>query len=195
VSTVWIGAPPIRNVRRGPRRRLFGRDGLDEIELDALKALELQLHQRERDWPSSLPETPLTVGRMRRLLATNGARRRGRKYAEDCINTLVCLGLLEDTGRCLRPSQDPDERGRKWWPLWIILPLAKNVNRAQESSEEQSPEDTSLENLSSEVSLSPPAPIAADSLSSDSGSCQVDTYEEFLDSIADQVLKIPFGPP
>jgi hypothetical protein len=100
---------------------------LPEREREAVRALEWHAGFRTtvtKFEPVELeedgtPTTILTDGHFQRCLRACGATRTGEKFAAECLSEILPrLGLLEDTGRVMkpRPSEDAQARREKFAP-------------------------------------------------------------------------------
>jgi len=103
------------------------RDDRSEIERDTIVAIECLVANRGNWRRGDVENIPITIGHLQWWLKLTGARRRGRDYARDCLATAVDLGLIEDTGKLLKPRRQPfGHLGRLvWWRVFAVLPLRK----------------------------------------------------------------------
>jgi hypothetical protein len=149
-----------RNVKRGQLRKRAGLVGpefwskLSEDERDAVDALSLLVYLRaihDEEHPAfegnERDELPLTNGCMRAILCTIGARKKGWRAAREAKAWLEREGVMEDTGKVMKPKRQPqmsireerasggghtsrarpEECARRsnfyWWPVYRITAL------------------------------------------------------------------------
>lgn len=102
------------------------RNDWTELERDAVTMLECHIANRGSWRRGDVERTPLTLSHIQWWLRKTGARRRGRDYAREVLETLVRMNLLRDTGQVLLPRRQPRSSLHSyWWRIFEVLPITR----------------------------------------------------------------------